>query len=314
MAASFCLYHTMKWHGYLWVYACMHVCMYTVHVHICLSANNANCLLSLFSWINKPNTHVMYYCMNGERASELRGAKRIRGEKREKNDCTIYGNWAAIATLSWLCSYKECGGLQVPYPMHALCKSTQQKSFLCTQRVWRNEPTKTTNKSWEIQRVKFGKRNFPTCFSLQSPAMLAFLLACLVVLIASLPCLFWFALLFLVVVGNVGVVAIRPLCTFICANTNSWNLYSHKIHSDFMIWFYGRAQPVYAYMHSYILTYTTHHHQWINFIIPICVRGCTFASMMYFSHYICTHYNFWGEKWLLESHSAIIRINGGAHV
>lgn len=136
--------------------------------------------------------------------------KRIRGEKREKNDCTIYGNWAAIATLSWLCSYKECGGLQVPYPMHALCKSTQQKSFLCTQRVWRNEPTKTTNKSWEIQRVKFGKRNFPTCFSLQTPAMLAFLLACLVVLIASLPCLLWFALLFLVVVGNVGVVASRP--------------------------------------------------------------------------------------------------------
>lgn len=64
----------------------MYACVYTVH--ICLSANNANCLL--FIQLNKQAkyTHVMYYCANCERAQRRRES--IRGEASKKWLCHIW--------------------------------------------------------------------------------------------------------------------------------------------------------------------------------------------------------------------------------
>lgn len=75
----------------------MYVFVYVCALHICLSTHNANCLL--FIQLNKQAkyTHVMYYCMNCVRAQRNRECK---GSEVKKNGYAIYGNWAAIATLS----------------------------------------------------------------------------------------------------------------------------------------------------------------------------------------------------------------------
>lgn len=162
---------------YIYLYVCgsVLICVHVRMMYISVYLHTMQTVFSLFSWINKPNTHmwciiVWILCKHRgthiEREREWEWVYSLRSEERKKWLCHIWELGCDSNAIVIVFLYRV--GLQIPHPMHALCKSTQQKSFLCTQRVWRNEPTKTTNKSWEILRIKFGKRNFPICFSLRS--------------------------------------------------------------------------------------------------------------------------------------------------
>lgn len=156
--------------------------------------------------------------------------------------------------------------------------------------VYRNEPTKTTNKSC------YGKRDFPTFFFSLPPVRLH---RCLYLRL-------W--LVFSVVLVAVSVVSgyywYSALCTCIFADTNSRNLYSHKIHSNFMIWFYARTVPTRAYRHRqwstgihYAIPLTPH--QWINFIIQVCL--CMYVGWCIFRITYAHIYNFRGENGYLKA-------------